>query len=163
MLDVRRAVRASLALLALLFRVAEAVVGISTILTSVLVIERVSSESRAAALGTERLQALVGAVLATRTTGMDLVLVLIGVGGSIFCALLFTARLVPRWLAGWGVLTYISMLVLGFISLAWRAHPTWLEAVFYGPGALFELIFGGWLCVKGVDEAAYPASNGLSS
>jgi hypothetical protein len=98
---------------------------------------------------------LVGAVLDARTSGMDLVLVLIGLGGTIFCGLLLTSRLVPRWLAAWGVVTYLSM--LGFVSLVWPDHPDALELVFYGPGALFELTIGGWLVVEGVDEDRWHA------
>ncbi len=98
-----------------------------------------------------------GAALEARTTGMDLVLVLIGVGGAIFCALLFTSKLVPRWLAAWGIATYLSMLALGFLSLLWADHPQALEVVFYGPGALFELTIGAWLVVKGVHPEAWRA------
>ena len=155
--EVVKAVEARLARLGLLFRVAEAVVGVATILMSIFVTELVASDGRAAAFEAEELHALVGAVLETRATGMDLVLVLIGVGGTIYCGLLFTSRLVPRWLAGWGVVTYLSMLALGFLSLLWRDHPKMLEMVFYGPGALFELTIGLWLIVKGVDEDQWRA------
>jgi hypothetical protein len=141
----------------LLFRVAEAVVGVSTIGASLFVAGLVAGPGRAAALGSNRLEALVGAALDARTSGMDLVLVLVGVGGTIFCGLLFSSRLVPRWLAAWGVVTYLSMLVLGFVSLIWSAHPAMLEVVFYGPGALFELTIGVWLLVKGVDERQWRA------
>lgn len=155
--EVLKAVEPRTARLGLLFRVAEAVVGVSTILMSVFVADLVGSAERAAAFGEPRLHAIVGAVLETRTTGMDLVLVLIGVGGSIFCGLLFTSRFVPRWLAAWGVVTYLSMLTLGFVSLIWHDHPKALEAVFYGPGALFELTVGCWLMLKGVDEERWYA------
>ena len=150
--QVLKAVDPRLVLLGLLFRVAEAVVGVSTILTSLLVVALAGSGSRVATLGRQHLEALVGAVLETRGAGMDLVLVLIGVGGTVFCALFFVSRFVPRWLAAWGVVTYLSMLVLGFLSLLWQDHPQTLEVFFYAPGALFELTMGGWLLAKGVDE-----------
>jgi hypothetical protein len=155
--EVLKTVEPRLARLGLLFRLAEAVVGVSTILLSIVVTELTAGANRAATLGSERLSALVGALLEARTTGMDLVLVLIGVGGAIYCGLLFTSRLVPRWLAGWGVVTYLSMLSLGFVSLVWRDHPSMLEMILYGPGALFELTIGGWLLVKGVDEEEWQA------
>jgi hypothetical protein len=155
--EVVKAVEARLARLGLLFRVAEAVVGVATILMSIFVADLVASDSRTAAFEPGQLHALVGSVLEARTTGMDLVLVLIGVGGTVYCGLLFTSRLVPIWLAGWGVVTYLSMLALGFMSLLWRDHPQMLEMVFYGPGALFELTIGVWLIVKGVDEERWHA------
>lgn len=110
-----------------------------------------------ATLPSQQRDALVGAILGARTTGMDLVLVLIGVGGTIFCLLLFTSRLLPRWLSAWGVVTYLSMLALGLLSLVWQDHPHSLEAIFYGPGALFELTIGGWLLTKGVDKEKWRA------
>lgn len=125
--ELLRVVNARLARLGLFFRAAEAIVGVSTILASVFVSDLLGSEERIAALGQQQLQALVGACLETRTTGMDLVLVLIGVGGTVYCHLLFTSRLVPRWLSGWGVLTYLSMLALGTSSLLWPTHPEMLE------------------------------------
>jgi hypothetical protein len=155
--EVLKHVHAGLARLGLLFRTAEAVVGVSTILTSIFVAELLDGDGRAAAFEPKELHALVGTVLDARTTGMDLVLVLIGVGGTAYCGLLFISRLVPRWLAGWGVATYLSMLTLGFLSLLWPDHPDSLEMVFYGPGALFELTIGGWLLVKGVDEERWQA------
>jgi hypothetical protein len=155
--EVLKAVGPRLARLGLLFRAAEAIVGVSTVLMSIFVADLVGSENRVAAFRQEQLHTLVGAVLEARTTGMDLVLVLIGVGGTTYCGLLFTSRLVPRWLAAWGVVTYLSMLALGLVSLVWRDHPESLERVFYGPGALFELTIGGWLLVKGVDEKRWQA------
>jgi len=155
--EVLKHVRAGLARLGLLFRTAEAVVGVSTILMSIFVAELLDSEGRAAAFEPKELHALVGTVLDARTTGMDLVLVLIGVGGTAYCGLLFTSRLVPRWLAGWGAATYLSMLVLGFLSLLWPDHPDALEMLFYGPGTLFELTIGAWLVVKGVDQERWQA------
>jgi hypothetical protein len=150
--EVLKAVEPRLARLGLLFRVAEGVVGVSTILMSIFVADLVGSGSRVAALGPEQLHALVGAALEARTSGMYLVLVLIGVGGTVFCALMFASRFVPRVLAAWGVVTYLSILALGLLNLLWPAHPKTLEFIFYGSGALFELTIGGWLLVKGVDE-----------
>lgn len=155
--EVVKVVESRLARLGLLFRMAEAVVGVSTILSSLFVADLIGDDNRVAAVGARPLQAMVGAVLEARTTGMDLVLVLIGVGGTIFCWLLFTSRLVPRWLGAWGIVTYLSMLTLGFLSLVWRDHPGSLEVIFYAPGALFELTIAGWLLLKGVDEPTWQA------
>jgi len=149
--EVLKAVEPRIARLGLVFRGAEGVVGVATVLISIFVAELVGGENRVTAFEPRQLHALVGAALDARTTGMDLVLVLIGVGGALFCHLLFLSRLVPRWLAAWGVVTYVSMLVLGIVSLVWPNHPKTLEMI-YGPGALFELTLGAWLLVKGIDE-----------
>ncbi len=139
------------ALVAMLFRLAEGVVGISTILISVVVADLLGSGDRVQALGEPQLSAVVGALIQARTSGMDLVLFLIGIGGSLFCVLLFRSRFIPRWLSFWGVLTYVSMFVLALVSLLWPQHPRLLESILYGSGALCELTLGAWLLLRGVD------------
>jgi len=60
-----------------------------------------------------------------------------------------------RWLAGWGIFTYASMLVLGLGSILFPNHPLMLAHVLYGAGELFELAFGFWLVFKGIDLAQW--------
>jgi uncharacterized membrane protein len=86
-----------------------------------------------------------------RTAGLDIVLVFIGVGATIFCVLLFKSKYIPRWLAAWGIFTYLSMLFLALVSILFPNHPLMLEYVFYGVGELFELVLGSWLVFKGID------------
>lgn len=107
--------------------------------------------SSAAAATPDQLHALAGRLLDTRTAGLDIVLVFIGVGATIFCYLLFKSKLVPRPLAGWGIFTYSSMLVLALVSILVPDHPLMLETVLYSAGGAFELIFGLWLLVKGTE------------
>ena len=64
----------------------------------------------------------------------------------------------PRWLAGWGIGTYLSMLGLATIGLLLPDHPSWLEAVLYGAGTLFEVLVGLWLTIKGIDIERWKAS-----
>jgi hypothetical protein len=148
---VLRDVHENLALLALLFRMAEAVVGASTILTSFAVWYLLSAEGSASAFSPDELHALAGRLVDVRTAGLDIVLLFIGVGGTIFCYLLFRSRLIPRPLAAWGIFTYLSMLVLALVSILIPDHPLMLETVLYFAGGAFELIFGLWLLVKAVD------------
>jgi hypothetical protein len=148
---VLRNVHENLALLALLFRMAEAILGAATILLSFAVWYLLSAEGSAAAATPDQLHALAGSLLDARTAGLDLVLVFIGVGATIFCYLLFKSKLVPRPLAGWGIFTYSSMLVLALISILVPDHPLMLETVLYSAGGAFELIFGLWLLVKGTE------------
>jgi hypothetical protein len=86
-----------------------------------------------------------------RAAGLDLVLILIGLGGTLFCHLFFVSRYVPRALAAWGMFTYVSMFVLGFVSILVPNHPMMLETALYSLGGAFELVFGFWLVLKGVD------------
>lgn len=154
---VLRDVHKNLALLALLFRMAEAIVGATTILVSLTVWYLLSAEmslsveGSAAAFAPDALHALTGRLLDVRTAGLDIVLLFIGVGATIFCYLLFRSRIIPRPLAGWGIFTYLSMLVLALVSILIPDHPMMLETVLYSAGGAFELIFGLWLLLKGVE------------
>ncbi len=150
-----RTVHQHLALLALLLRAAEAVVGATTVLISFAVLYVLQGRVGSNALDAEQLQALAGSLLDVRTAGLDVVLVFIGLGATIFCVLLFKSKYIPRWLAGWGMFTYASMLFLGLVSILFPNHPLMLANALYGAGELFELAFGFWLVFKGIDVAQW--------
>jgi hypothetical protein len=144
-------VNRALALLAMLLRSGEAIVGAAIMLFGFVALLLFSGEARSTAFDTEQLHALAGVFLDVRTAGLDLVLILLGLGGTVFCYLFFVSRYVPRVLAGWGIFTYSSMLVLAFVSILVPNHPVILETVLYALGGVFELVFGFWLMFKGVD------------
>ena len=149
-----------LALLALLLRTAEAIVGAVTVVFSFAVVAVLNGDGGAASLGTVQRQALAGLVLDVRTAGLDPVLMLVGLGGMLFCYLLFISRFVPRVLSAWGIVTYASMLALGVVSIVVPGHPVVLEIVSYSFGTAFEVVFGGWLAFKGVHVPAPSAVAG---
>lgn len=138
----------NLALLALLWRIGEAIIGGGVaVLSGIVPLLLLNRES---ALNAEQLQPLVGLFLAVRGAGLDVVLIFVGVGGTLFCYLFFKSKLIPRILASWGMLTYLSMLILAIVSIL---VPDILEStkmIFYAPGGLFEIIIGLWLLIKGV-------------
>ncbi|MDH3199445.1 MAG: DUF4386 domain-containing protein [Myxococcales bacterium] len=145
-----KTVHANLALLGLLLRMAEAIVGATTVLISFAVLFVLGGGS-SNVFEPEQLQAFAGRFLDVRTAGLDIVLVFIGLGATIFCVLLFESRYIPRLLAAWGVFTYLSILLLALVSILFPSHPLMLETVLYSVGALFELVFGLWLVFKGID------------
>jgi hypothetical protein len=139
----------NLALLALLWRLGEAIIGGGvTVLSGLIPLLLLNGE---AAFEAEQLQAFVGLFLDVRSAGLDFVLILIGMGGSVFCYLFFKSKYVPRILATWGMLTYLSMLILSFVSILTPNLPEAVRMAFYVPGGLFEIIFGLWLLIKGVN------------
>ena len=75
----------------------------------------------------------------------------LGLGGIFLCALLFRVRLIPRWLAGWGVIGY-AILLVGFIAEIFGIH---ISLIFSIPGGLFELALGFWLLIKGFRPEPY--------
>jgi len=139
-----------LALLAMLLRFGEAILGSATVLISFIVLGLLNANGYSTGIDTEQFQALVGLLLGVRTAALDIVLIFVGLGGTVFCYLFFMSKYVPRILATWGIFTYLSMLVLSFISILLPNHPEMLEIILYALGGLFELIFGFWLLIKGV-------------
>lgn len=77
-------------------------------------------------------------------------MIAVGFAGLMLCYVLYTAGLVPRLVAGWGLVGYAALLggsvleVLGF-------HPGLAIAV---PGGLFELFLGVWLVAKGFSSSS---------
>ena len=144
-----RTVDKNLAMLALLMRVAEAIIGAATVVLSGLVPLHLITIDRV--FSSEQIHTLLRLFLDIRGSGLDIVLMFIGVGGSIFCYLFYKSNYVPKFLAGWGIFTYLSMLFLSFASLISPDISETFKMVFYIPGGLFELIFGFWLLFKGIN------------
>ncbi len=144
-----KTVNRNLALLALLWRIGEAIIGGGvTVLTGLIPLLLLNGE---AAFEQDQLQALVGLFLQLRGAGLDVVLIFIGMGGTVFCYLFVTSKYIPRILAVWGMITYLSMLILALISILSPNFPESAKMFFYAPGGLFEIIIGLWLLFKGVN------------
>lgn len=69
-----------------------------------------------------------------------------GVGGIVFCRLLYKSNLLPKWLSAWGIAGY-SLLCTG-CALEFSGYPYGI--ILSAPGGIFELVFGIWLMVKGI-------------
>ena len=146
---VLRTVDRNLALLALCWRLGEAIIGAGTTVVSGLVpLLLVTGDPGTASAPWQQ---LAGVLLGVRGAGLDIVLIFIGLGGTVFCYLFFRSRYVPRILAAWGVLTYVSMLVISSVSLLMPDLPEALKMGFYAPGGAFEMLLGLWLLVKGIN------------
>jgi hypothetical protein len=72
-------------------------------------------------------------------------------GGTLFFYLFFKSAYIPRLLSSWGLLTYLTMLILSFVSILLPNIADSTKMIFYAPGGLFEIVVGFWLLIKGVD------------
>jgi hypothetical protein len=154
-----KTVNRNLALLALLWRIGEAIIGAGVaVLTGFIPLLLLNGK---AALEQDQLQALVGLFLQLRSAGLDVVLIFIGMGGTVFCYLFFTSKYVPRILAVWGMITYLSMLILALVSILLPSLPESVKMIFYAPGGLFEVIIGLWLLIKGVKVQQRAKNQGM--
>ncbi len=68
-----------------------------------------------------------------------------GLGGLMFCYLLYLSRLVPRWLSVWGFVGYIVFIAGAIFALFGINIDVLLDI----PGGLFEIFLSIWLIVKG--------------
>ena len=149
-----------ISLLALILRCAEGVLGCTTAILSLAALAALRTRTASDGIDPALLQGAVGVLLEARSAAMDVVLLFVGPGGVAFCYLLFVARLIPRALAVWGIITYASMLALAVLSMLWPGHPVVIETVLYGAGTLFEVTIGLWLLVKAVDVDKWRAYAG---
>ena len=146
--EILKTVNKNLALLALLCRLGEAIIGVSaTVLSGLVPLLLLNNQGT---FEPQQLQSLIGLFLSVRHVGLDIVLIFIGVGGTIFCYLFYISRCVPRVLAVWGILTYITMFIISFVSVVMPISEE-VKLMFYTPGGLFEITFGLWLLIKGVN------------
>lgn len=146
-----KTVNKNVALLAMLLRSGEAILGGATVLISFIVLLLLNGEDYSTVFEIEQLQALAGLFLNVRDAALDIVLIFVGVGGTVFCYLFFKSKYVPQILAAWGIFTYLSMLALALINITLPNRPEMIESVLFALGAFFELIFGFWLLFKGVN------------
>lgn len=75
----------------------------------------------------------------------------LGLASLFLCVLLFRTRLIPRFLAVWGVLGYALFLGGAIAEIFGMPIGVMLSI----PGGLFEVAVGIWLLVKGFQHEAY--------
>jgi hypothetical protein len=75
----------------------------------------------------------------------------LSVGAIFLCLLLFQSRLLPRFLAAWGVLGYVLHAAGAIAEIFGLPISLYLLI----PGGLFELTLGFWLLIKGFQSEAY--------
>ena len=90
-------------------------------------------------------------VVKANDSAYQLAELLLGLGCLAMTAVLLQSGLVPRLLAGWGLLGY-ALLAVGSAADLIGAHVGLALSI---PGGLFELALGGWLMAKGFEPTAY--------
>jgi hypothetical protein len=93
---------------------------------------------------------LIGGNLAAYNVAM----VGLGVGSLFLCRLLFTSRLVPRFLALWGFIGYAIFAAGCILELLGYTGAGLIATI---PGGLWELFFAAWLIVKGFNSSTATA------
>jgi Domain of unknown function (DUF4386) len=101
------------------------------------------------------LQALSTVFMQAQLDAYNIAMITLGISGLILCYSFYESRLVPRFLAVWGLVGYATILcgsvleVLGFNLLTIHAIP----------GGLWEVFIGVWLIVKGFNPSAFASES----
>src|SRR6478672_2808543 len=139
----------SLALAHVGFRVAELAASLFYLAVPLLAIELGSGLSDGTVDGSA--SASLGALLqAQHNVAIQMIYISTGAAGICMATLLYRSRLIPRWLAVLGLVTYPTLLVGTVLDMFNVVSVTQgIGLVTLIPGALFEFILPVWLIVKG--------------
>lgn len=157
---VTKTVKKNLAMLALLFRFGEGAVGCVAVLISLMVAVILRDENSWAAFDAGQLKDLAVMFWDLSNFAWDVLFILMGIGATIFMWLFWVSGYIPRWLAGWGIFTYLVMCLFGFMDIIVADLPELLKLVMF-PGMLFELTLGVWLLFKGL-KVSTPLEQGVN-
>ena len=136
------------ALLGFVFRAAEVIMGFVIVLINLAPIT-ILKKAEHYQFNDEDLHSLASVFFDISKMGWNLHLILMSIGAIVFMSLLLSASYIPKWLGYWALLTYVTVLAGFSLQILLPEFPRSLMMVM-APGALFELIFGIWLLVKGV-------------
>ena len=106
---------------------------------------------RADQIGAETAQAFGSLAVEANEAAYQIGQLSLGFGCLFLCALLFRSRLVPRWLAGWGLVGY----ALHMVGAGAELFGLPVSLVLLIPGGIFEVTLAIWLLVKGFTPSAY--------
>jgi hypothetical protein len=83
-----------------------------------------------------------------------------GLGALILYYTLYHARLVPRWIAAFGLLAALSILTARVLILSGLQLSSATVALMDGPIFLQEMVFAAWLIFRGFNPAAPEGTDG---
>lgn len=112
--------------------------------------------SQEAVAGPSAFQAIGDALVAVRDWVHGFVgMVPFGIGVFMYYLVLYTSRLVPRWLSGWGLVAAVLSLVATLYAGFTQAFGfTTVEIVLSIPIGVHEMVLAVWLIAKGFSKPA---------
>src|SRR6266511_4412522 len=106
---------------------------------------------KAAAPDASYLQALSTVFAQAQLYAYEIGMITLGISGLMLCSTLYRAKLVPRWLAVWGLVGY-AIIFCGMVSAVMGSRLGDISSI---PGGLWEVCIGVWLIVKGFNASAF--------
>lgn len=149
-----RPVNASLARLALCWRLGEATLEGVTCAASFAVVRLYTAPQSFAAFEPGQVQALVSLLRTFQGCTFHIITILFGCGSTLFFYLFVTSRYLPRVISVFGLLASIIVPIMGLASLIVPENANLFQNGWY-PIFVAELVAGFWLLLFGVNTAAY--------
>ena len=142
-----------LALLALLWKVAEVVLAAAIVLITFVALQMAHGTVGLKAFSAEQLLMPVGLLLNAHTALYSVPMVFLGLDLGLFFYLFYRSNYIPRMMAGFGILSYALIFIhaLGIIIVPDIATRPIIQTVAYLPSCITELVVGAWLLVKGLN------------
>ena len=134
----------------LAFRIVDATFVAIMVLFVLIQIPLGSEYLKATAFDTSFLQSLSTLFAQAQQYAYQIGMSALGVSGLMLCYTLYKAKLVPGWLAIWGLVGYATILI-GMLSAIMGSGLGDLSSL---PGGLWEMFAGVWLIVKGFSSPA---------
>ena len=161
MYAVLKTVSQGTALVAAFCRLIEAAMGASFIIFKYAAFAAVVSPDLTPGFSGEERASLVALLRDIYSSAIYVLLIPMALGGVLFFGLFFRSRYIPRWLSGWGMLTYS---VIGILAATILLYPDLEEHVmlFFLPGALFEWVAALWLLFAGINTGKRPATGNVT-
>jgi len=146
-------INGGLALLALLWKVAEVVLAAAIVLLTFAALQLANGSVQLAAFSAEQLRAPVGLLLNAHTVLYSVPMIFLGLDLMLFFYLFYKSKYIPRVMAGFGVLSYALIFVhaIGIIIVPDVAIMPIVQTVAFLPSCIAELVVGTWLLVKGLN------------
>ena len=143
-------VNRNLALLGLLWKLAEAVVVAVIVLVSFVALQILIEGAPLAVLTFEQVQAPIGLILNVHTVLYSIPMVFLGLDLMVFFYLFYTSKYIPRKLAGFGIISFALILIhaMGNILVPDYAAILAVEIICYTPSCIAEIVIGIWLLSK---------------
>ena len=131
------------------FRIIDAVFIAVMVLFILLQIPLGSEYLKAATSDTFYLQALSRVSVQASQYAYQIGMSALGIAGLMLCYTLYKAKLVPQWLAVWGIVGYATI----FFGMLSEIMGSGLGLISSLPGGLWEVFIGVWLIAKGFNSS----------
>lgn len=140
----------------------ETVNYIASAISSLLLVPLSQAYLQAGAPEASTFQVLGAPLLKAGETSSTLTEIVFPLGALMFYYVLYQARLIPRWISGWGLVAAVPFFAAGLLHL-FGLTTTWstIQIVLVLPIAPQEMVLAGWLIVKGFNPseiASLPAA-----